>query len=386
MGTLLTRFRIDFLLLLVAASWGSTYLVAKELILPGTVLALLAVRMLLAAGVMAAIVGVRRKPPTRQEVVAGMAMGMLLSGVFVLETFGIAQTSATNAGLIISLTMVFTPVLEAIVLRRRLPATFFAAAVVAVLGVVLLAGNGTFEPPGPGELLVLGAALVRAVHVVGMHKSTAGQAMDSLHLTTVQLGTCALVFTAASFIYGDSIPQYLSRLDAGQGMMLLYLVLICTVFAFFIQAWAVKRTSPSRVSLLLGTEPVWAAVIGITMAQDSIGAAGKTGIALILAGTAWGRFTEQRTRFRPPTRRCQNGAMDISHWWPLLDPRTQQWLIDNNGDAVPPVILDRITAVAGQPEAGASWLGSPVQEECSLSDEAVDWVEKVANDELLGSG
>jgi drug/metabolite transporter (DMT)-like permease len=296
MGTFLARFRVDLLLLLVAVSWGSTYLVAKQLVTAGTVMALLAVRMLLAAGVMAAIAGVRRKRLTRKEVRAGIPIGMLLTAVFAFETFGLAHTSATNAGLIISLTMVFTPVLESVVLRRRLPAAFFTAAIIAVVGVVLLAGNGTFDPPNLGDLLVLGAAVMRAAHVVSMHKLTGGKAIDSLHLTTVQLGTCALLFTTGSFIYGDPITHYLSRLDPRQGVMFLYLVLICTVFAFFVQIWAVRRTSPSRVSLLLGTEPVWAAVIGITIAHDSIGPAGYCGIALILTGTAWGRVTEQRHR------------------------------------------------------------------------------------------
>ncbi len=221
-----TRFRVDLLLLLVAVSWGSTYLVAKELVSAGTVLALLAVRMLLAAGVMAAIAGVRRKHVTRSELFAGIPIGVLLAAVFAFETFGIAHTSATNAGLIISLTMVFTPVLESVVSRRRLPGTFFAAAIVAVTGVVLLAGNGTFDPPNAGDLLVLAAALVRAAHVVSMHKLTGGKAMDSLHLTTVQLGTCALLFAAGSIVYGDSIPHYLFQLDRGRLVMFLYLELL----------------------------------------------------------------------------------------------------------------------------------------------------------------
>lgn len=294
MVTFLARSRADLLLLLVAVSWGSTYLVAKELVSAGTVLALLAVRMLLAAGVMAVIASVRRKRLSSKELYAGIPIGVLLAAVFAFETFGIAHTSATNAGLIISLTMVFTPVLESVVSRRRLPGTFFAAAAVAVAGVVLLAGKGTFDPPSAGDLLVLGAAVVRAAHVVSMHKLANGRAMDSLHLTTVQFGTCALLFTAGSVVYGDSIPHYLSQLDRRQGVMFLYLVLICTVFAFFVQIWAVRRTSPSRVSLLLGTEPVWAAFIGITVAHDGIGIAGYCGIALILAGTTWGRSVEQR--------------------------------------------------------------------------------------------
>jgi drug/metabolite transporter (DMT)-like permease len=297
MLTFLARFRVDLLLLLVAASWGSTYLVAKELVSADTVIALLALRMLFAAGIMAAIMALRRNRPTRGELVAGVPIGVLLAAVFTFETFGIAHTSATNAGLIISLTMVFTPVLESVVSRRRLPGRFFAAAAVAVAGVVLLAGNGTFESPGPGDLLVLGAAVVRAMHVVSMQKLTGGQTMDSLHLTAVQLGTCALLFTAGSLVHGESIPRYLSRLDPWRETMFLYLVLVCTVFAFFVQIWAVRRTSPSRVSLLLGTEPVWAAIIGITIAHDSVGIAGYCGIALILTGTAWGRSVEQSQRY-----------------------------------------------------------------------------------------
>jgi drug/metabolite transporter (DMT)-like permease len=216
--------------------------------------------------------------------------------VFAFETFGIAHTSATNAGLIISLTIVFTPILESVVTGSKLPARFFLAAVIAVGGVVLLAGNGAFQPPSLGDLLVLVAAVVRAVHVTSMHKLTADRPMDSLHLTTVQLATCAAIFSAASPFYGDSMAHFLAQLDPGRGMLFLYLVLVCTVFAFFVQLWAVRRTSPSRVSLLLGTEPIWAAVIGIVIAHDSVALAGYCGIALILVGTAWGRSIEQNHR------------------------------------------------------------------------------------------
>lgn len=71
--------------------------------------------------------------------------------------------------------------------------------------------------------------------------------------------------------------------------------------------------------------------------------------------------------------------MRIENWWPLLDPSTQQWLINNNGDVVPPAILAQITAVAGQPTAEASWGGDSAPEGFFLSDEAVDWIEETAN-------
>lgn len=306
MTVLLTRFRVDLLLLLVAASWGSTYLVAKELVSPSFVVALMAVRMLLAAAIMAAIVAARRNRVTTAELRVGVILGILLAAVFTFETFGIAHTSATNAGLIISLTIVFTPILDSVATGRRLPARFFLAATIAVIGVALLAGNGALQPPTLGDLLILIAAIVRAIHVTSMHKLTADRPMDSLHLTTVQLATCAALFSAASLFYGDSIPHFLAQLDPGRVVLFLYLVLACTVFAFLVQTWAVRRTSPSRVSLLLGTEPIWAAIIGVSIAHDSVTLAGYCGIALILAGTAWGRSVEQSHRLAPhvhPTRR-----------------------------------------------------------------------------------
>ncbi len=290
----LARFRIDLFLLLVAASWGSTYLVSKELVSVSSVVALLSLRMLLAAAIMAAVLLARRKRLTAPELRVGVILGVLLSAVFALETFGIAHTSATNAGLIISLTIVFTPLLDSIVSGRRLPGRFFLAAAIAVAGVALIAGDGTLNAPSLGDVLMLAAAIVRAVHITSMPRLTQGRVLESLHLTTVQLATCAVLFWATSLVYGDSLGHYLSRFDPGRVLLLVYVVLVCTVFAFFVQTWAVRCTSPSRVSLLLGTEPVWAAIAGIAIAHDSFGFAGYCGIALVLAGTAWGRDIEQR--------------------------------------------------------------------------------------------
>ena len=116
-----------------------------------------------------------------------------------------------------------------------------------------------------GDVLILVAAVARALHVTFMHRLTAGRSSDSMQLTFVQMATCGGVFLALSSFWGSSTADYLATLSASSWIQLLYLVVICTVFPFFIQMWAVRKTSPTRVSLLLGTEPVWAAVIGVTL-------------------------------------------------------------------------------------------------------------------------
>ncbi|MDQ0732207.1 hypothetical protein [Arthrobacter sp. B1I2] len=73
--------------------------------------------------------------------------------------------------------------------------------------------------------------------------------------------------------------------------------------------------------------------------------------------------------------------MSIREWWPRLEPSTQQWLIDNNGDVIPPQIFARIVG-AGGPAAGDPWWREDGESEGPLlPDEAVGWVEETANNE-----
>lgn len=74
--------------------------------------------------------------------------------------------------------------------------------------------------------------------------------------------------------------------------------------------------------------------------------------------------------------------MSIEHWWPKLKPSTQKWLIENNGDVVSPEVVAEITQVGGVITADAWWVGESGPSGFYLSDEAVDWVEAVANGEV----
>lgn len=292
---------VDVLLLAVAVAWGSTYWVAKELVSQDTVLAVLCVRMTLTAVALGIILVLMRKRLQKTEAVIGCILGLLLSTVFTFETFGIAATSATNAGLIISLTIVMTPLLETVVGKRKLSRLFYLAAVIAVAGVYFLATGGAAASFGFGDLLILLAAVARAVHVTGMHRLSVGRSIDSLNLTFVQMASSALVFLIMSSLWGTPAPTYTAGMDWSAALQMAYLVIVCTVFPFFIQMWAVRKTSPTRVSLLLGTEPVWAAVIGVTLAGDVLGPIGIFGVVLVLAGTMWGQRLELKAPPSAPT-------------------------------------------------------------------------------------
>jgi hypothetical protein len=72
--------------------------------------------------------------------------------------------------------------------------------------------------------------------------------------------------------------------------------------------------------------------------------------------------------------------MNISEWWPLVNAETRDWLIENNGEPLPPRVTADIVAVAGG-TADSQWWAGQSAEGPQLSDEAVGWIEAVANDE-----
>ncbi|MCX5386461.1 DMT family transporter [Streptomyces sp. NBC_00083] len=281
----------DLPVLLVAVVWGASYLAAKDITTARTVTAVLVLRFALVVPVLAVAGWRGLRALTRAQWRGAALLGLVLSGIFLLETYGVVHTSATNAGLIISLTMIFTPLAEAAVTRVRPPRAFLAAAALSVGGVVLLTQGGGFTAPSADDLLMLLAALARTAHVLLMARVKSVQSADALSLTTVQLGGAVAVFAVLAAAPGTGPAPWTvaAGFGAGEWSGLLFLSVFCTLFAFFVQMWAVRRTSPSRVSLLLGTEPLWAAAAGIALGGERLGVLGLSGAVLVLAGTSWGR-------------------------------------------------------------------------------------------------
>ncbi|MFF0079418.1 DMT family transporter [Streptomyces canus] len=293
--------RTDAVLLLVAIVWGSSYLSAQTATSALPVLLVLFARYALSALACLGVVAARGRGPrrwTREELRAGVPLGLTQAAVLVVETYGVAHTSAANAGLIISLTIVLTPLLDRTGHRGGLPPAFYAAAGVSVLAVgLLMAGNG-FHAPRLGDLLMLAAAVVRAGHVALVGRLTAGRAIRPLHLTTVQ----TLVGTALFLAPGARELPTLAHAGPATWAQLLYLALFCSVFAFLAQTWAVQRTSASRASLLLGTEPIWAAAVGVALGGEHFTVLTGLGAVMMITGTYWGQSVERAHRTTAPPR------------------------------------------------------------------------------------
>ena len=285
----------DFMLLVVAGFWGATYLVVKDLGNAGSIGGLMAIRFVIAAAALWAYWLFKRDKFQKQEWIMGIAFGISQTIVLNLEAYSVHFTSATNGGLIIALAIITVPILESAWRKNWLPYKFFIATSLAVIGLaMLIMGNG-FVEPNIGDLFMFIAMILRTFHFVILGRLTQGRSYSPVNLTTVMVSTSGVIMFLINPVEAFETA---SGYDAGNWTSMLFLSLLCTAFAFIGMNWAVKHTSASRASLLVGTEPVWATIIAITIGGEEIVIVGAIGAALVIGATYWGQAIEARHRLK----------------------------------------------------------------------------------------
>lgn len=283
------------MLLVVAAFWGATYLVVKDLGSVGSIGGMMAIRFVIAAAGLWAYWLFKRDKFQKQEWIMGIAFGISQTVVLNLEAYSVHFTSATNGGLIIALAIITVPILESAWRKNWLPYKFFIATSVAVIGLALLIMGNGFVEPNIGDLFMFIAMILRTFHFVILGRLTQGKTFSPVNLTTVMVSTSGLIMLIINPVAAiDTASTY----NAGNWASMLFLSLLCTSFAFIGMNWAVKHTSASRASLLLGTEPVWATIIAITIGGELIGAIGALGAVLVIGSTYWGQAIESKHRLK----------------------------------------------------------------------------------------
>lgn len=308
----------ELMLLLVAAVWGGSYAVAKQATTQLPVLEFIALRFGLTFVVLLPALRPLFTAAWRQGLAVGGLLGANLLAIFVCETFGVSLTTASNAAFLISLCVAFTPFAEWWLLGQRPARRVFWAAGLSALGAGMLSATSATSVAAPagmsvgwGDALMVMAAVLRAVMVCMTRRLAGRHTLPALTLTAVQAGVMALGAAALSLLAAPAHGAWqMPPATASFWWGMAYLVLLCTVFAFFAQNHAASRASPSRVSLLMGSEPVFGALIAVYGFGERIGPWGWAG-GLLIAGAAWWVTVPPRERLPvspasptpPPTSR-----------------------------------------------------------------------------------
>lgn len=219
-----------------------------------------------------------RRVPVRTWLLSSL----FTAGSFVSCNYGLLYTSATNVGFIMSLPLVFAPVLSVFMLHRPYPWRHLPVQVLALIGLALLCSEGGRFSFGAGDGLVLITALCIAGVLV-----TSEAAMAAMHATSiaaVQAAVTGVICSLLALFFDDG--AVLPGVEPAAWLVVLYLALTCTILAYVVQAIALARLSARVVSLLQCTQPIMTAVFSFLLLGERLGCIGLAGAALIIVSLA----------------------------------------------------------------------------------------------------
>lgn len=266
----------EMLLAAIIAARATSFMFSKILVDTMAPFNILAVRFLIAAGLLIVLFHRRLLKLDRRTLGCGAAMGGAFFASMTLEMHALTGASSSTVSFLENTAIVLVPVAAALMARHRPGAPVAAACAVAMIGVGLLAaGGGSGGDTMPGVLLGLGSgAAYSAAILTTARLSREG---DPLTLGIVQVATMGLLALGASLIF--EVPV-LPTAPAEWGS-LAALIVVCTGFGFTLQPVAQSRLSADVAGLLCALPPFVAAVLGAVFLGEPVTPCRLAGMALI---------------------------------------------------------------------------------------------------------
>ena len=287
------RYTWEIGLVAVAGVWGATFPLVKCAIErcpsikgglglahaahPIPPLEYLAIRFAIATVLVAIFAVPALRGLTRRQLWYGVAIGLSLAAGYAFQTFGLQRTSASHAGFLTGLYVILTPVFGAIALRKRAPLSTVAGAMLAVVGLLLLAvpgGSGTRL----GDALILGCAVSFAVQILLV--GSFARSAPVLALTVIQLGVVAILSEAASLATEHTVAP----VDGGVWASIAITAVLASAVGLWMVVGAQRFIPPARAAVIYTMESPFAALFGFLMLSEHLGARGWGGAALIFGG------------------------------------------------------------------------------------------------------
>ncbi|MEO7132200.1 MAG: DMT family transporter, partial [Dermatophilaceae bacterium] len=261
------------LLICLAAIWGSTFFLIRDLVVHVPPLDFLAVRFSISAVIMVILFWRPLRSLTRRQVGIGIGLGTVYALAQIFQTQGLATTPASVSGFITGTYVVLTPIFTALILRERVPGSTWFAVTLATVGLAFLALNGFSI--GVGESITLLAAAFYALHIIGLGRFSTQEAATGL--AVVQMIVLAVICGIGAAPSGIILPS-----TPGQWASLLYMVVFASIGALWIQTWAQAHLPATRAAIILTLEPVFAAFFAVALGGEAATARMVFGGALVI--------------------------------------------------------------------------------------------------------
>jgi len=276
------------LLLVAAASWGGNWVAARAIILDVPPFALSFWRWAIASGILLPFAAAQLRedaPLIRRHLPALIAFGVIgAAGFTLLGYWGVRYTTAVNATLLNSSLPLFVVPLSWWLHKLTVSGRQLAGLALSLAGVAGILSAGELQTLArlslnPGDLLLLGGALLWAIYTV-------------LLKWRPPLRPLSFLFTIVAAAAAFSLPFYLWEMSAGGAMVVStrtaaaigYLALFPSVIAYICWNHAVAVVGPNVAGFFNPVIPVFGTLFAVTLLGEPFRLYHLAGFALVLGG------------------------------------------------------------------------------------------------------
>lgn len=241
-----------FFLTGITAIWGWSFVIVKDSILLYPVFSFLAVRFLLGAIVLLLFIGTKIFSFERKVWVSGFLLGIFLFGGYAFQTTGLIYTTPAHSGFITGLFVVFTPLLESLILKRKPHLVLIFSLFISTSGLFILSYDKDFKSLNYGDFLSLVCAIIYSFHLVFLDRFS--KKYNTLHLAFLQVITVSLF----SFIAATITQSHLTPIPSVSLTGVILTGVLATALSYYLQTNYQKLTTATEAALIFTFEPVFA--------------------------------------------------------------------------------------------------------------------------------
>lgn len=269
------QIKADLMLLMITVFWGASYMLTKLGLGGLEPFNLTAIRFMIAFVIAAAVFHKQILGADKKTIKYAFILGLILLGMFISMTFGLKYTTASNAGFLISLSVVLIPIISFVFLKQKIEKSAAVGVFLALIGIALLTLDAQFKI-NIGDLLCILCAVFCSIHVIVIGIFT--KKVDSIALGALQLGFAGIFSMVISlFTENMKLPD-----TALSWFSVLMLSVFCTAIGYIVQSAAQQYTSATHTGLILSLEPVFSAVLAYMFLGEMLAPGGYAGAAILM--------------------------------------------------------------------------------------------------------
>lgn len=265
----------DLSLILVAMLWGGGFIAVSDALDTVTPMYLMTMRMSIAA-LTFLLLFPKLKGMNKTDLKYGFYAAITMFLGFGFQTVGLQYTEVSKQGFLTATYVVIVPFLYWIIYRRMPQKKVFPASFLVLIGIALV-GLTEDITLGLGDTLTLCCAVFFAMQIIITAKGV--EVVSPFKLAFLQFAYAAVMFAVTALIF-EPFPTSMPPRTVGA---VLYMSVFATFVCFLVQTVAQKHTSPSRASIFLSLESVFAAILGVIMLGEELTGRKLLGFALIFA-------------------------------------------------------------------------------------------------------